>query len=158
MARVGLWAELVHHLGTLDVPPIPSLRFIRPIAINRYHNLDIYRYTEYWDGVRHGKRVEIPSSRSICFEIYNLGEQLCIYGYRIMQTSGFQLILSIHGSILKWKKDLVTNYYGDGPKMDKMRVRKLVRSRCVCEVVVPIDWDRDIYYIASDLIKMMESM
>lgn len=75
-----------------------------------------------------------------------------------MQTFGFQLILSIHGSVLRWKKDLVTNYYGDSPKMDKMKIRKLVRTRCVGEAVVPMDWDRDIYYIAMDLIKMMESM
>ena len=115
MVRVGLWNELDHHLGTLNTTPIPSLRFIRPVAINRYHNLDIYRYTEYWDGVRHGKRVEIHPGRRICFEIYNLGEQLCVYGYRLMQTFGFQLILSIHGSVLRWKKDLVTNYYGDSP-------------------------------------------
>ena len=42
--------------------------------------------------------------------------------------------------------------------MDKMKIRKLVRTRCVGEAVVPMDWDRDIYYIAMDLIKMMESM
>lgn len=157
MARVGLWTELTHHLGTLNVVPIIGLRLVKPISMNRHSKLQDCDYEEYWGGSRHGKHI----IGFIDFKVYNLGKRLCVYSnckVSMMKTSGFKLTIDLDRweSRLKWRKDLITYYRGSGTSR-KMRIVKFVLTRYTDESTFDIG-DGDIHYIAMDLIKMMESM
>lgn len=160
MARVGLWKELEHNLGTIDVVPIMGLRFVKPISMNRHSKLEDCVYEEYWGGVPHGKHI-VTEIGFIDFKVYNLSKRLCVYsncGVWMMKTSGFKLTIDLDRweSRLKWRKDLITYYRGSGTSR-KMRIVKFVLTRYTDESTSDIG-DGDLPYIAMDLIKMMESM
>lgn len=160
MARVGLWSDLVHHLGTLNTPPILSLRFVKPIVVHRYSKFDRHSYGEYWGCVHHGRHIEVSLNKRVSFKVYNLGKRPCLYhnhGEGVMKTSGFCLVLDVEEGRLKWKNFRII-YYGTTSELDKMQIGKYVRGRRVRDAVFRIDRDKDIYYVAMDLIKVMESM
>lgn len=161
MARVGLWKELEHHLGTIDVVPIMGLRWVRPIAMNRYSEFMSDGYIERWGCVKHGRDIEINSRfRRISFKVYNLGKRLCIYStYEpVMKTLGFSITFGGDGGArLKWKRDLATAYEMS-ENAQILTITKWMAGRQTAEISHRSDWNADIYYGVQKLIKMMESM
>ena len=116
MARVGLWKELEHNLGTIDVVPIMGLRFIKPISMNRHSKLEDCVYEEYWGGVPHGKHI-VTEIGFIDFKVYNLSKRQIIYSNYVvsmMKTSVFKLTIGFdrNKNSLKRREDLITYYSG----------------------------------------------
>ncbi len=117
MARVGLWIGLVHHLGTLDVPPIMGLRLIKPMLMNRWYEA-VYpdtgsvfvRYVEYAGCLRHGWWIE--GLDNVDYKSYERDRSVFVYTDEPVTVKIGPMKLRYHRQdyLFKWKKDALTKY------------------------------------------------
>lgn len=157
MARIGLWNELVHRLGTLNVVPIMELRLVKPIAMNRYSRLNNGLYTEYWGYIRHGWNIDISPSRRFEVKVYDRDKRQYVYGNYAdsrMKTLGFKL--NGYEGRFKWKKSPGIRYHGYGK--DPTTIVKEVGRRDDKKITKQFNWGQDIYYICQDLLKVINEM
>lgn len=127
MARVGLWVELVHHLGTFNVAPIMNLGLVKPIAMNR--SIGIFRHAEYtishihyWGWLHHGWYIYRDYDTKLYdVAFYDRGRERLWYANDSIDADDASMFTRNGVTHFRWVKDLCTTYLGTGEPMKVYR-------------------------------------
>lgn len=142
MARVGLWNELVNHLGTIDVVPIMGLRLVKPMLMNRWYVV-VYpdtgsafvRYAEYAGCLRHGWWIE-GLNGFLDYKSYERDRSVFVYtdDPAVVKIGAMKLRHYRQDYLFKWKKDALTKY-----KIRQCFLCKIYKGRVVAQWRVEVN-------------------